>query len=113
MQFKTNHSPGPFTVQEDSDEHNCLILDAAGNTIAEQWSTSSDVVDAANMNLFKAAPSMLEYMIERAKYISTELSSDKFIFKRYNTLYRKFYEELERILAILKDAGVEIVKEGE
>ena len=98
MQFKTNHSPGPFTVQEDSDEHNCLILDAACNTIAEQWSTSSDVVDAANKHLFKAAPSMLKYMMARAKmmYIYGFPAVEN--------------SELKIILAILKDAGVEVVE---
>ena len=98
MQFKTNHSPGPFTVQEDSDEHNCLILDASGNTIAEQWSTSSDVVDAANMHLFKAAPSMLEYMMDRARMMSI------YGFSAVEN------SELKRILTILKDAGVEVVE---
>ena len=104
MKFKTNHSPGPFTVQEDSDEHNCLILDVAGNTIAEQWSTSSDVVDASNIKLFKAAPAMLEYMMERANSIEKELS----LGVCYDNDGNK--EELQTILSILKDAGVEVVE---
>ena len=107
MQFKTNHSPGPFTVQEDSDEHNCLILDVAGNTIAEQWSTSSDVVDASNIKLFKAAPAMLEYMMERAKLLheQTEINDSQF-----NDGYKPRKEELKKILAILKDAGVDVIE---
>ena len=98
MKFKTNHSPGPFTVQEDSDEHNCLILDVAGNTIAEQWSTSSDVVDASNIKLFKAAPAMLEYMMDRARMMSI------YGFSAVEN------SELKRIMAILKDAGVNVVE---
>ena len=104
MKFKTNHSPGPFTVQEDSDEHNCLILDVAGNTIAEQWSTSSDVVDASNIKLFKAAPAMLEYMMDRANCIEKEIC----LGVCYDPDGSK--EELQTILSILKDAGVEAVE---
>ena len=108
MQFKTNHSPWPFEIHhEDGD---WLILDSNGRIIAETWGADNEDMSEANRDLFCAAPSMLKYMIERAKYISTELSSDKFIFNRYNTLYRKLYEELKRVLAILKDAGVEVIE---
>ena len=108
MQFKTNHSPGPFEIHhEDGD---WFILDVNGRIIAETWGADNEDMSEVNRHLFCASPSMLEYMIERAKYISTELSSDKFIFNRYNTLYRKLYEELQQILAILKDAGVEVIE---
>lgn len=100
MKFKTNHSPGPFSIQEENEEFNCLIIDAMGYTIAEQWSISSDVVDAANLNLFKAAPVMLEYMMDRARNFASWISN--------GTSREGEKEELERILAILKDAGVEV-----
>lgn len=98
MQFKTNHSPGPFSIHEEDEFANCMILDSEGYRIAEQWSTSSDVVDVANMNLFKAAPSMLEYMMDRARMMSI------YGFSAVEN------SELKRIMAILKDAGVEVVE---
>lgn len=104
MKFKTNHSHGPFSIQEENEFANCMILDSEGYKLAEQWSTSSDVIDAANMNLFKAAPSMLEYMMDRANCIEKEIC----LGVCYDPDGSK--EELQTILSILKDAGVEVIE---
>lgn len=50
------------------------------------------------MNLFKATPDMLEYMMNRAEFLS-----------RF-THIAVYAWERKRILAILKDAGVEVVE---
>ena len=105
MKFKTNHSPGPLEIHfEDGD---WFILDANGRIIAETWGADNEDMSEANRNLFYAAPAMLEYMMDRAKAIHDML------------LWQPNWEgkpvpwqrlELDKIMAILKDAGVDVVE---
>ena len=97
MQFKTNHSPGPFDV------HNELIIDDNGQIIAESWGAKSKNICEADKKLFKTAPAMLEYMMDRAK----ELYRTK---DWISSTRDEEDEEYRRILSILKDAGVEVVE---
>lgn len=100
MEFKTKHSPTPFEIHhEDGD---WLILDANGRIIAETWGADNEDMSEANRDLFVSAPAMLEYMIDRADFISNVLS-------KYGSI-EIYREELKRILAILKDAGVEVIE---
>ena len=95
MEFKTNHSPVPFEIHhEDGD---WLILDANGRIIAETWGADNEDMSEANRDLFVSAPAMLEYMVDRARMMSI------YGFSAVEN------SELKRILAILKDAGVEVV----
>ena len=95
MQFKTKHSHGPFEVHfEDGD---WFILDANGRIIAETWGADNEDMSEANRNLFAQAPAMLEYMMDRARMMSI------YGFSAVEN------SELKRILAILKDAGVEVI----
>ena len=97
MQFKTNHSPGPFEIHhEDGD---WFILDVNGRIIAETWGADNEDMSEVNRHLFCASPSMLEYMMDRAKMMSI------YGFSAVEN------SELKRILAILKDAGVEVEDE--
>lgn len=102
MKFKTNHSPGPFDV------HNELIIDDNGQIIAESWGAKSKNICEADKKLFKTSPSMLEYMIYRAKTIDQTINTINANGMIRPTKHED--EELQRILAILKDAGVEVVE---
>ena len=102
MQFKTKHSHGPFEVHfEDGD---WFILDANGRIIAETWGADNEDMSEANRNLFYAAPSMLEYMMDRANCIEKEIC----LGVCYDPDGSK--EELQTILSILKDVGMEVIE---
>ena len=97
MQFKTNHSPGPWSF----DCHD--IRDANGHYIID----TDDIQNIFDVNAITQIPTMLEYMMERAKLLheQTEINDSQF-----NDGYKPRKEELKKILAILKDAGVEVVE---
>ena len=111
MQFKTNHSPGPFEIHhEDGD---WFILDVNGRIIAETWGADNEDMSEVNRHLFCASPSMLEYMMERAKKLSEEISYGDSVadhFELIGYMEPEKREELQTILSILKDAGVEVVE---
>ena len=62
------------------------------------------VSNKTDMELYIAAPKMAEYMMERANSIEKELS----LGVCYDNDGNK--EELQTILSILKDAGIEVVE---
>ena len=93
MQFKTNHSPGPWSF----DCHD--IRDANGHYIID----TDDIQNIFDVKAITQIPTMLEYMMERANSIEKELS----LGVCYDNDGNK--EELQTILSILKDAGVEVV----
>ena len=97
MQFKTNHSPGPWSF----DCHD--IRDANGHYIID----TDDVQNIFDVKAITQIPAMLEYMMDRAKALHDML------------LWQPNWEgkpvpwqrlELDKILAILKDAGVEVIE---
>lgn len=108
MQFKTNHSPGPFYV------HNELIIDDNGQIIAESWGAKSKNICEADKKLFKTAPAMLEYMMDRAKFLYEKETAiqEEIGNGTYDAVLADIVvgNELQRILSILKDAGVEVAK---
>lgn len=69
----------------------------------------ANVSNKDDVNLIIAAPKMAEYMMDRAKKISSGLSSDQYRFNPHDTRAIGMNEELQTILSILKDAGVEVV----
>ena len=97
MKFKTNHSPGPWVF----DCHD--IRDTNGYYIID----TDDVQNIFDVKAITQIPTMLEYMMDRAKALHDML------------LWHPNWEgkpvpwqrlELDKILAILKDAGVEVVE---
>ena len=90
MQFKTNHSPGPWAL-DDYDDGRLAYINTMSSNIAISG-TDSDIL------LCIAAPKMAEYMMDRARMMSI------YGFSAAEN------SELKRILAILKDAGVEVVE---
>ena len=88
MQFKINHSPGPWSF----DCHD--IRDADGHYIID----TDDIQKMSDIKAIAQVPSMLEYMMYRARMMSI------YGFSAAEN------SELKRILAILKDAGVEVVE---
>ena len=98
MQFKTNHSPGPWAL-DDYDDGRLAYINTMGFNISISG-TDSDIL------LCIAAPKMVEYLIDRAKLLheQTEINDSQF-----NDGYKPRKEELKKILAILKDAGVEVI----
>ena len=97
MQFKTNHSPGPWSF----DCHD--IRDANGHYIIN----TDDIQNIFDVKAITQIPTMLEYMMEREKLLheQTEINDSQF-----NDGYKPRKEELKKILAVLKDAGVEVVE---
>ena len=93
MQFKTNHSPGPWSF----DCHD--IRDANGHYIID----TDDIQNIFDVKAITQIPTMLEYMMDRANCIEKEIC----LGVCYDPDGSK--EELQTILAILKDAGVEVV----
>ena len=94
MQFKTNHSPGPWVF----DCHD--IRDANGHYIID----TDDIQKMSDIKAITQIPTMLEYMMERANCIEKEIC----LGVCYDPDGSK--EELQTILSILKDAGVEVVE---
>ena len=88
MQFKTNHSPGPWSF----DFHD--IRDANGHYIID----TDDIQKMSDIKAIAQVPAMLAYMMARARAMSI------YGFSAAEN------SELKRILAILKDAGVEVVE---
>lgn len=108
MQFKTNHSPWPFEIHhEDGD---WLVLDSNGRIIAETWGADGEDMNEANRNLLAMAPAMLNYMMDRAKELHDFIYDGVLSIGNARRIYKEEFEELQRILAILKDAGVEVVE---
>lgn len=100
MKIKTNHSPGPWAL-DDYDDGRLAYINTMGFNIAISG-TDSDIL------LCIAAPKMVEYLIDRAKILEQTITTI-----RANGLFRPTRHEdaeLEKILAILKDAGVEVVE---
>ena len=98
MQFKTNHSPGPWSF----DEHD--IRDKNGFYI-----TDAEIIrDPGDIKPIVMIPAMLEYMMERAEYLNEITSSPDD--SQFNDATKRNKAELKRILGILKDAGVEVVE---
>ena len=94
MQFKTNHSPGPWSF----DCHD--IRDANGHYIID----TDDIQNIFDVKAITQIPTMLEYMMDRANCIEKEIC----LGVCYDPDGSK--EELQTILSILKDAGVEVVE---
>ena len=94
MQFKTNHSPGPWSF----DCHD--IRDANGHYIID----TDDVQNIFDVKAITQIPAMLEYMMDQAKEISS------FLQDKWPDDFKTSRHELKKILAILKDAGVEVVE---
>ena len=97
MQFKTNHSPGPWSF----DRHD--IRDANRHYIID----TDDIQKMSDIKAITQVPTMLKYMMDRTKALHDML------------LWQPNWEgkpvpwqrlELDKILAILKDAGVEVVE---
>ena len=88
MKFKTNHSPGPWVF----DCHD--IRDANGHYIID----TDDIQKMSDIKAITQVPVMLGYMMDRARMMSI------YGFSAVEN------SELKRILAILKDAGVEAVE---
>ena len=93
MQFKPNHSPGPWSF----DCHD--IRDANGHYIID----TDDIQNIFDVKAITQIPTMLEYMMDRAKEISS------FLQDKWPDDFKTSRHELKTILAILKDAGVEVV----
>ena len=93
MQFKTNHSPGPWVAA--GGYH--LI---SGNTEIAIFHKDDDweKEQGANISAIVQVPAMLEYMMDRADFLS-----------RF-THIAIYAWELKTLLAILKNAGVEVVE---
>ena len=103
MKFKTNHSPGPWSF----DCHD--IRDADGHYIID----TDDVQNIFDVKAITQIPAMLEYMMDRAKKLSEEISYGDSVadhFELIGYMEPEKREELQTILAILKDAGVEVVE---
>ena len=98
MQFKTNHSPGPWSF----DCHD--IRDANGHYIID----TDDVQNIFDVKAITQIPAMLEYMMERAEYLNEITSSPDD--SQFNDATKRNKAELKRILGILKEAGVEVVE---
>ena len=96
MQFKTNHSPGPWAL-DDYDDGRLAYINTMSFNISISG-TDSDIL------LCIAAPKMVEYLIDRANCIEKEIC----LGVCYDPDGSK--EELQTILSILKDAGVEAVE---
>ena len=96
MQFKTNHSPGPWAL-DDYDDGRLAYINTMGFNISISG-TDSDIL------LCIAAPKMVEYLMDRAKEISS------FLQDKWPDDFKTSRHELKTILAILKDAGVEVVE---
>ena len=96
MQFKTNHSPGPWAL-DDYDDGRLAYINTMSFNISISG-TDSDIL------LCIAAPKMVEYLIDRANCIEKEIC----LGVCYDPDGSK--EELQTILSILKDAGVEVVE---
>ena len=94
MQFKPNHSPGPWSF----DCHD--IRDASGHYIID----TDDIQNIFDVKAITQIPTMLEYMMERANCIEKEIC----LGVCYDPDGSK--EELQTILSILKGAGVEVVE---
>ena len=94
MKFKTNHSPGPWSF----DCHD--IRDANGHYIID----TDDVQNIFDVKAITQIPTMLAYMMSRAKEISS------FLQDKWPDDFKTSRHELKTILAILKDAGVEVVE---
>ena len=93
MKFKTNHSPGHWFVA------NRAHLISGNTEIAifhkdDDWEKEQN----ANISAITQVPAMLEYMMDRADFLSrfTHIAS--------------YAWELKTLLAILKNAGVEVVE---
>ena len=96
MQFKTNHSPGPWAL-DDYDDGRLAYINTMSFNIAISG-TDRDIL------LCIAAPKMLEYMMDRANCIEKEIC----LGVCYDPDGSK--EELQTILSILKDAGIDVVE---
>ena len=96
MQFKTNHSPGPWAL-DDYDDGRLAYINTMNFNISISG-TDSDIL------LCIAAPKMVEYLIDRANCIEKEIC----LGVCYDPDGSK--EELQTILSILKGAGVEVVE---
>ena len=73
----------------------------------------ANVSNKDDVNLIIAAPKMAEYMMERSKKLSEEISYGDLVadhFELIGHMEPEKREELKTILSILKDAGVDVVE---
>lgn len=118
IEFKTNYTHGPWDRMYD-----WSIYQKYGPKICDilPWKVDGDsdlaelklVEDTANINLILNAPKMAEYMMERSKKLSEEISYGDLVadhFELIGHIEPEKREELKTILSILKDAGVEVVE---
>ena len=105
IEFKKNYTEKFINITPDNNFHYQLI-----NQYGPWVATVSNKSD---MDLLLTSPKMAEYMMERAKKLSEEISYGDSVadhFELIGYMEPEKREELKTILSILKDAGIEVVE---
>ena len=102
IKFKTNYTEKFINNTPERDFHYDLI-NQYGPWVA-------NVSNKDDVNLIIAAPKMAEYMMDRAKRLDFLFYGTGLSREECERHYPSDWEELQTILSILKDAGVEVVE---
>ena len=102
MKFIRKHTKGPWKAQRDPSHFDTMtdIVDADGYYVAE--TVFSGIKDEFNTLLIAQAPTMLDYLIERAEKLNYWIENKQLIRNGSR-------EELSSIIEIFKAAGVEVL----
>lgn len=107
MEFKTKYPEGNWTTEKTLFDARDMIYDGHGNVVCRSGMNSySEIYTKAILQI----PAMFGCMIERAEKLHSFLYSGMLSEKNAKRVYKDEAEELEQILSILRDAGVEVVE---
>ena len=105
IEFKKNYTEKFINITPDNN-FNYELVNQYGPWVAT-------VSNKSDMDLFIASPKMAEYMMERSKKLSEEISYGDLVadhFELIGHMEPEKREELKTILSILKDAGIDEVE---
>lgn len=94
MKFIRSHSTGTYNKTPNRG-FNIDICNGSG-----PWVATMDIL--SDVEMFLAAPDMIDYLIERAEWLNSNMEH------YWNAVPHR--QELDRILNILRAAGVEVVE---
>ena len=117
MKFISKHTEGPWHPLSDPIKEKTMDIRGKDgrriSVVVMDYPMGVKTMDA-NINLILQAPTMRDYLIERAKKLDASISltgSSDILMQAFGDFQKEDKQELTRIIEILKAAGVEVVNE--